>query len=298
MAFIFLFVDGVGLGRKSDENPLVQKNGYDAFYYMTREQSFVDDIEPIKTSNHLFKGIDACLDVDGLPQSGTGQTTLFSGTNASKIIGRHFGPYPHSKIRFLLEEESLFIKLQQQGKSVYFMNAFPRIFFDYAKERNRWSCCTLMTKSAGIKINSVKEVRENKAITAGINQIAWRDKLHIDVPRITVEEAGKRVLEMAKTKDFILVEYYLTDKAGHSQQMSYAHEVLQKLNRFISTLIKEKTDSDTILMTSDHGNIEDLSVKTHTFNKVPLFVEGPLSQYFFDVNSISDVYQATVQALS
>jgi len=297
MAFIFLFVDGVGLGENDEYNPLVNNGGYSSFHYMTKNQSFDRNFNEIKDNQHLFKGIDACLGVDGLPQSGTGQATLFSGINASKIVGRHFGPYPHSKTKYLLQEESLFIKLQEIGKSCYFMNAFPKIFFDHAKKRNRWSCCTLMTRSAGISLNSVEEVKRGKAITAGINQEAWRDKLHIDVPRISIPEAADRVIEMAKVKDFILVEYYLTDKAGHAQEMEYAVTVLNRLNTFISSILEKKNNTDTLLMTSDHGNIENLSVRTHTFNKVPLFVDGPLAEQYSDVRSIQDVPKLTVKAL-
>lgn len=294
MSVIFVFVDGVGLGLMNQNNPFAL-GSYGSFDFMTRGEPFSNEISTTIESEHLFKNIDACLDVEGLPQSGTGQATLFSGKNASKILGRHFGPYPHSKIRFLLEENSVFNQLQRVGASCYFMNAFPEIFFERAKARNRWSCCTLMTKSAGIPINSVKEVRNGKAITAEIVQNAWREKLHINVPLITEEDAAQRVLDATEQHNFILVEYYLTDKAGHNQDFDYADLVLKRLDLFLQYLIKNKNDEVSIILTSDHGNLEDLSTKSHTFNDVPLFVYGPAAKNFIDVKSIQDITSPIVK---
>jgi 2,3-bisphosphoglycerate-independent phosphoglycerate mutase len=39
-------------------------------------------------------------------------------------------------------------------------------------------------------------------------------------------------------------------------------------------------EKDILLMISDHGNIEDLSVKTHTMNPVPLIVVGKQHPHF------------------
>ncbi len=296
MAFIFLFVDGLGIGSPGEMNPFSDENHpYKSFEFLTGGQPLTAESDEIKGYNQVYKKIDACLDVEGLPQSGTGQATLFSGENASKILGRHFGPYPHSKIRFLLEEKSIFHQIQEMNGSCYFMNAFPDLFFQRAESRNRWSCCTLMTKSAGIHINTVEDVLEENAITAEILQDAWKDKLDINVPVISETQAAERVLKIARKKDFVLVEYYLTDKAGHSQDLKYAHKILERYDRFLKALLDGKDKHDTILLTSDHGNLEDLSVKTHTFNKVPLFVYGPDVRTFYKIRSISEVFGAISQ---
>ncbi len=49
-----------------------------------------------------------CLGVEGLPQSGTGQTSIFCGVNASKIVGKHFGPYPYSTLIPIIKEKNIF----------------------------------------------------------------------------------------------------------------------------------------------------------------------------------------------
>ena len=298
MSLIFVFIDGIGLGNCTSSNPFCESDRYPAFYKLSGNKPIMVEAPLFNETNRIFLHIDACLDVDGLPQSGTGQATLLSGMNASKILGRHFGPYPHSKIRYLLEQHSLFHQVSEIGKTFYFMNAFPEIFFERAMARNRWSCCTLMTKSAGQKLNSVDEVRQGRAITAGLRQDYWRANLNLNVPEISEEDAADKTLKMAEEKDLVLVEYYLTDKAGHNQDPEYARKMLKRMDRFLNRIIDGKDESTTLLVTSDHGNLEDLSTKTHTRNKVPLFADGRLASSFENVESIQDVTPAIVQALS
>lgn len=298
MSFIFVFIDGIGLGDNSADNPFREADRYPAFLKLAGNQAMTADAKPLYHENELFLHIDACLGVEGLPQSGTGQATLLSGINASRILGRHFGPYPHSKIRYLLEEHSLFKQVSDIGKSFYFMNAFPGIFFERAKARNRWSCCTLMTRSAGQQLNSVPDIKQGRAITAGLRQDYWRANLNLDVPEITEEKAAERSIQMTEEKDLVFIEYYLTDKAGHDQDPEYARQMLIRIDRFLKTILEKKGDSTTLLVTSDHGNLEDLSTKTHTLNKVPLFVNGPLVSFFAEVKSIVDVTPAIVKALA
>ncbi|MCW9705683.1 alkaline phosphatase family protein [Fodinibius salsisoli] len=296
MAVIFLFIDGVGLGDPAEENPFL-KADYHGFKSMANSQPFTNAVNEITEKNHVFKSIDATLGVEGLPQSGTGQAALFSGKNAPEIIGRHFGPFPHSGTKHLLREQSLFIKAQEQGKRCQFMNAYPDIFFRKAQKRNRWSCTTLMTKSAGIALNTTEEVKKEKALTAELTQEAWRNRLDIDVPHITPEVAAQRLIDQSVSYDLLLHEYYLTDKAGHSQDMGKAHSYLATYDRFLTHLIENKPDKCTLVLSSDHGNVEDLSIKTHTYNKVPFYAKGPGAHHLLDAESIMDVTPGILEIL-
>ena len=296
MSTIFLFIDGLGLGRKSPGNPLTQSH-WPGFHRMAGGHDFTIDTVPVREANHCFIAVDATLGVEGLPQSGTGQATLFSGENAAQKIGKHFGPFPHSGTKPLLKKKSLFHKVQQNGKTCTFINAYPDIFFKKANARNRWSCTTLMTKSAGIVLNATKEVKNGTAITAGITQQAWRNQLGIEVPEITPEEAARRLLIEAQKYDLLLHEYYLTDKAGHSQDIKKANSFIGRYNLFLQEIIKSKPDDMTLVLCSDHGNVEDLSTKTHTYNKVPLFALGPGAPVFDGATSIMDVTPGILRIL-
>lgn len=287
MGFIFLFLDGVGIGSMGDKNPFYVGD-YKSFEYLAGDV-FTDRAEFIYQKDHIYKAIDANLGVDGLPQSGTGQTTLFTGKNASNLIGKHFGPFPHSGIKPLLMEKSIFHELQDMGKTPYFMNAYPPVFFERAERSKRWSCTTLMAKSAGIRLNSTKEIVSEEALTAEIVQNAWRDLLNIPIPKITPTEAAQRLLNVVPKYDLVLYEYYLTDKAGHNKSHTDAERVLQPLDEFLIHILKNKRSEDVLLITSDHGNIEDLSTKSHTRNPVPLFAIGRGAEIFKNVESLVDV---------
>lgn len=287
MAVIFIFIDGVGLGEASDKNPFFVDR-YESFQILSGE-NFSKEGNPVHSKNHIFKAIDANLGIEGLPQSGTGQTTLFTGENASKVIGKHFGPYPHSGIKYLLKEQSIFHTVKEQGKKPYFINAYPPIFFEHAKRRNRWSCTTLMTQSAEMRLNSTEEVLNGEALTAEIVQNAWRERLNIDLPKIDATEAARRLLNVVPDYDLVMYEYYLTDKAGHNQKIEDAQTVLNTLDEFLLHIIREKRSEDVLVITSDHGNLEDLSTKTHTRNAVPLFVMGEGGEAFSEVESLVGV---------
>lgn len=295
MAVFFVFVDGIGVGENSPDNPLCSDE-LKSFSYFTGMSGVHNKCKERVEKGILFKPINANLDVDGLPQSGTGQVTLFSGKNASKLLGRHFGPFPHSKIKPLLQKGSLFHQVVDLGMKPFFINAYPDLFFKHAKKRNRWSATTLMTRAADIPLNRLDDVSNEKAITAEIIQSVWRNKLNLDVPQIQPSDASKRVLNALEMYDLVLFEYYLTDKAGHQMERGMADQVLRVLDDFLYEIIQQMEDKDTLVLTSDHGNLEDLSIKTHTRNPVPLFVKGDIEP-FRKAESILDITPGIIEVL-
>jgi hypothetical protein len=68
-------------------------------------------------------------------------------------------------------------------------------------------------------------------------------------------------------------EYFLTDHAGHSRSMEEAAKVLRSLTA-CSRILGSLAAGMLLLVISDHGNMEDLSVKTHT-ESVPLAAARP-----------------------
>ena len=78
-----------------------------------------------------------------------------------------------------------------------------------------------------------------------------------------------------------------------------ARQVLSSLDTFLSALLDNALQNGhTLLVTSDHGNLEDLSVKTHTVNPVPFVAIGPKAGLFSDVRSLVDVVPAIIQTVS
>lgn len=294
MSVLFLFIDGIGLGASSSYNPF-SEHEFEGFSRLTGGQLLTSEAKGNEIKGSLFTSIDACLGVEGLPQSGTGQASLFSGKNASEMIGKHFGPFPHSGNKILLQEESLFHQAIDHGLSPYFMNAFPKIFFERSGRLNRWSCATLMTRSSGLRLNSLDEVLNEEAVTAEILQDYWQTMLNLNIPSITYDDAAERVYQAMQRYDIVLMEYYLTDKAGHAQNMDDAVRALERIDGFIQSMLEKLDGSEekhTLVITSDHGNVEDLSVKSHTLNEVPLLAYGSQSAKFAGVRDLMGITPA------
>lgn len=220
--------------------------------------------------------LDATLGVEGLPQSGTGQTSLFTGVNAARMIGKHFGPHPYSSLKPIIREKSIFRQVRELGKSSYFANAFPRQYFQHVEvNKSRVTATTLAWLATGDTLNDPAVLRAGDALSADITNERWDRLGYPDMPVVTAQEAGRRLVSLTRKHDFVLYEYYFTDHAGHHQSMSDAIEVLRKLDEFLEGILSVfERDTMLLFITSDHGNLEDLSTKGHTRNPVPLLVVG------------------------
>ena len=277
-----MFLDGVGIGKKNPEiNP----------FFCARMPALAalcgGDLphtpwKNISTNLADTIAINATLGVPGLPQSGTGQTAIFTGVNGAKIFGRHFGPHPPSTLRQAIAEKNIFHQLKMMGKSVIFANAFPQRFFEYtALGTRRLTVTTLSCQLAGIPLLTAQDLQRDEGISADFIRTQWPSwdiqTLH---PSLLKLQGG---ISPASWRTTILhcSRYWLTAHAGHSQNMAFAVEVLERFDEFLSGFLESfNPDTTVLIITSDHGNIEDLSTKSHTRNRVPgIFVgkrRGPL----------------------
>jgi phosphopentomutase len=92
----------------------------------------------------------------------------------------------------------------------------------------------------------------------------------LGAPLITPEKAACNLLSVSAAHDFTLFEYFLTDRAGHKRDMASLGVALRELSAFVAGIVRMLPDSHLFLLTSDHGNCEDMTVPTHTLNPVPL----------------------------
>ena len=262
-----VFLDGVGIGKKDYQfNPFF-KYGFKSF-----EKIFgkIPSLEEQRLSNDdifLFP-TDANLGVEGLPQSGTGQASLYCGYNAPKFVGKHFGPYPYSTTIPILKKESLLTYFKTEYNSSFFANAYPKVFFDYLDSgRSRLSVTALTCKLTGIKFNNVSNVRSGKALTAELTNERWNQRLGYKLKVIQSKTAARRLLRIADNYKFTLYEYYLSDHLGHLRLADEFEKLFSELDEFLLTLLSEiDSKKTTLIICSDHGNIEDISIKTHTRN--------------------------------
>ena len=296
---LFIFLDGVGLGPPQEDNPLARS--WPSLEALSDGSAWTADASAVLSPNHVFHPIDATLNVDGLPQSGTGQATLFTGVNCAEVVGRHFGPFPHSKTQPILAQENIFRKvhaLSSNSQSAAFANAYPPRFFEVVKRRDRWTVTTRCCLEADVPIRGIDELSNEQALTADLTGSGWHRIGH-SIPTISEREAGVRLARIAHQHAFTLYEYFLTDKAGHGRLDAPPSSIVQSIDRFLSGVLDHlDPDRDLLVITSDHGNLERTSSKTHTRNPVPLVAYGRGAHHFQSVESIAEVTPAIAAALT
>jgi hypothetical protein len=216
---------------------------------------------------------DALLQVPGTPQSGTGQTALFSGHNGPALFGRHFGPWVPVKLRPLLARESVLARAQAAGLRCTFANAYPSQFMKRAWSK-RPAGPPVAAHGAGLLTRNEKDLASGEAVASEITNSAWITRLGFhELPRPTPEEAGENLAAIASDADLTFFAHYGTDTAGHERSMEPGVRAVEKVDRFLGGL-QEALDPETLLvLSSDHGNLEDIT-RGHTTNPVMTLVVG------------------------
>lgn len=295
---LFVFLDGVGLGPPGLHNPLSANEG-SAFRRLSGGAHWTQDLPAATSSHHLVRFLDATLGVEGLPQSGTGQATLFTGVNCAERVGRHFGPFPHSATYDVLDDENLFHRVQaltSDPDSATFANAFPPQFFDAPSRR--WTVTTRCCSGADVRLRDLDALRAHRAVAADLTAGTWREALHLDVPPRSPTDAAEHLFATHRNHVLTLFEYFQTDKVGHGRGDLTPDVLMDRLNQFLGRLLDLLDPTqDTLLVTSDHGNVEDTSHTQHTRNPVPLLVHGWAAPYFADAQDLTDVTPGIVAAL-
>jgi hypothetical protein len=278
-----VFVDGLGLGAEDpDVNPLLDAT-FPTLRQLLRECSVP---------------VDARLNVPGLPQSATGQTALLTGHNAAAFAGRHVEGFPGPRLRWLIQQDNVFIRLKREGLRSTFANAY---FVGEGTELNGFphSVTTVATLSAFGDVRRVSALERNEAVYHDLTRARLRPRGYTG-PLLQPEEAAEHLVALAAAHHFTLFEYFETDRAGHSAHIGRARAVLADLDRFLGrALALADRDRVAILLTSDHGNIEDMSSPWHTENPVPLALAGASLPLRTDrILSLADVTPEIAWALT
>lgn len=260
----FLFVDGLGLS--SDPRSSLKRLDLPILRTLTAGFSR----EPFSQPNLAYRVLDARLGVEGLPQSGTGQTALLTGLNAAQLLGHHQGPHPLSKLQTLLRLESLQVWAARRGLRVLHANSYRPEYLEKVlySRRNLLSAFGFAARAAGLEL------------------------LPIDHPQATLpafwpepEAAGERFALIAQQHDLTILENWALDYSSH-RLPEKLDERLVELDRFLEGFLNAGSAA-TLILTADHGNAEEPWHTQHTLNPVPLVVYGPLA------NSVTAMYALT-----
>lgn len=276
MKLLFIFLDGIGLGTNDPGiNPLARAK-------MPNMQALLDGRKLLKESapyagtHATLLAIDPAVGVDGLPQSATGQAILLTGINIPAEIGYHYGPKPNPQVAAYLDGETLFSRCVKNGKKAALLNAYPpRYFHGIDSGKRLYSSIPLAVTNAGLELFKQDDLFAGRALSADFTGEGWRTMLGFpDAPVLSPLQAGRRLASLARSFDFSLFEYWASDYAGHKQQMDTAVGLMETFDEVLGGFVEEMDDDLLVLITSDHGNMEDLSTRKHTGAHVPALVIG------------------------
>ena len=212
--------------------------------------------------------LDATLGVPGLPQSGTGQSCWLTGQDAVRVMGEHFGPYPGPTLQALLRQSSLPVRLTRAGGSAQLLNFYPPGYLEAHARRPRHGCFPFSFLAAGLSLNppGLPSISPTLGLSYGSPWAATHTPSEL-------RRQGQQIARAAQHHDLLVLDVWLSDLLGHQGKPDAPPELLFAARRYfqqLDALIAGLQDGGARLFVgSDHGNIENLSVKAHTLARVP-----------------------------
>jgi hypothetical protein len=307
VSVLFIFLDGVGLGADdASTNPFARVptpalTSLLGGRLVASSAAAVHDRDSgtngAGEARALLVAVDATLGVAGLPQSATGQTTLLTGVNAAALAGRHVTAYPTAELRALLAARSLFAVLRAHGRDVALANVYsPEYFTAVESRRLKVAAVSHAAQAAGVRLRSLDDLRAGQAVFHDLTNARLRSWGH-DVPQITPFAAGQRLAAMAVDRDLTFFEFFLTDLAAHGRIPVTPDAVVAMVDEMLAGVLSGIAPSTTLVLASDHGNLEDDTSTAHTLNPVPVLVAGPGREGFRHLRSLVDVAPAVLALL-
>ena len=296
MTILTLFLDGVGLGADDpDSNPFATADTPTLISLANGKRWLASTGQQV-SERAIFAPTDARLGVAGYPQSGTGQASLLTGLNVPQLIGRHYGPKPEVKTRELIAKHSYFRRLTEKGKSARLLTAYPpRLLADFERGKTLRSSIQQAAYESGHAHFTLEDLRRRRALTAEWTTDSWRRHLRFsDLPQYAPRDAGRLLARLARQYDFAFHSHWQTDRIGHRGALSEGIAILERFDAVLAGVLDNwDDDAGLVVITSDHGNMEDLSSRRHTLNQVPTVIIGARAEVFAqDFKSLIDFVPA------
>jgi len=281
---LLVFVDGLGLGpRDAAVNPL----------YGGASPRIVSLLE-----EHAVAA-DARLGVAGLPQSATGQTTLLTGVNAARAVGRHVEGFPGAALREIAAGKNIFRRLCDRGFVSTFANGYFVESVEEVLRTRLQSVTTVAALSVFGKVRNAADIRADRAVYQDLTRQSLRARGY-DGPLMSPARAAEHLVALTLDHDLTLFEYFQTDRVGHRREAAATRDILSCLDEFVGVLADGAGPQGYLfVLTSDHGNVEDNRTSLHTLNPVPFVAMGAGDEALKRrVASLTDVTPALIEHIS
>lgn len=274
---LLFFMDGVGLGGPDAAiNPFVSA-AMPNLTAILGEGWYLASRGPIRSERASLAPTETTLGVPGRPQSATGQSTILTGRNAAALVGEHYGPKPNQAVARVIHQGTLFHEVVAAGGQARLLTPYPERYFEAVESGRRlYSAVPLAATSAGLPLMDAEDLRAGRAVSPDFTGAGWRDFLGYDnMPVLSLAEAGRRIAGIAAGYDFSFFEHWPTDQAGHRGTLTEAVAHLEAIDGVLGGLLAVWDDSRSLLIiTSDHGNLEEKGHRQHTQNPVPTILVG------------------------
>ena len=286
--FLFVFLDGVGLGSdEEDLNPFVVARTPNLSALVGGQLTC--SLANKRSSKILFSPLDATLGFAGLPQSATGQTALVTGINAAKIMSGHYGPWPGPTLKSLLDQGTLFSEAQGLQGGGILGNAYPPQYFRALQDRRlRVNVPVYALLASGGELATIEQLSDRQAVSSDLTREELR-KTNPKLAPLSPKEAGNDLGKIARGRAFTFFDFWISDRVGHRGNLQDAVKVVEKIDGFLGGVLEVLDQNITLIICSDHGNLEEMKIGLHTRNPVPLVVFGPEANRFKSATTITDV---------
>lgn len=280
---LLIFLDGIGLG---DDDP--STNPFAAASTPTLNQlanghRWLRGVGKQTSARAIFIPTDPRMGVPGKPQSASGQAAILTGRNVPQLIGEHYGPRPNPPIRALLAEDNFFKQVIAHGMSAALIEAYPPRFHESINSGKRLrSSYQQALHEAGLPLFGEESIYSGDALAVDWTGEGWRSHLgYTDTPIYTPEEAGQRMVEISRRYQFAFFSHWMTDTIGHRGTVEDGARVLEMFDHVMAGALSTWDDAEGLMIiTSDHGNMEDMNHGKHTENDVPTVVIGEGKEAF------------------
>ena len=184
------------------------------------------------------------------------------------------------------------------GKKADFANTYRDEFFKWG-HLVKDSVSTTLVRAAGLEFHKIPDIAKGRSVYMEFTN-QFLANAGYDVPIFTPEQAGKQLAGLSVEYDLCLYEYFLTDRIAHMQKRELSIEQVRRIDEYLVSVV-ENTDlgNCTIIVSSDHGSIEDVTSIEHTLNPVPTFVWGEKSSEIANqITKITDIPKLIIRYLS
>lgn len=282
---LLIFLDGVGLGDDDpSRNPFAVANT-PTLNALANGHRWLRDTGQQVSQRAIFMPTDPRMGVPGRPQSASGQAAILTGRNIPQLIGEHYGPRPNPAIRELIAQDNFFKQVVANGLTGALIEAYPPMFHQSINSGKRLrSSYQQALHEAGLPLFGEDMIYSGEALAVDWTGEGWRQHLgYTDTPIYSPLEAGRRMVEISRRYNFAFFSHWMSDTVGHRGTVDDGARLLEIFDSVMQGALQAwQDDEGLIIITSDHGNLEDLSHGKHTENDVATVVIGSGKEKFVD----------------